>query len=131
MVLHRGIWFTLVLLAAPLAGVAAESWDKLKPGMTAAETTAALGNSLIASRGRDFEVGIYDGKGEVVFLRGQLIAWTSPASLAAPPVPSPAGTWQFNQQWRPLPIARVFESPSPAPRPQPGRRGSFLPSYRL
>ncbi len=120
----------LVLLAAPLAGAGAESWDKLKPGMTPEETAAALGQSLFASRGRDFEIGIYDRRAEVVFLRGQLVAWTSPASLSALPAPSRADIWQFNQQWRPLPNARVFGTPVPSPRP-PSGRGTFLPSYRL
>ncbi len=127
----RRIVLTAALLAAPALGAAEESWAKLKPGMTPAETAKALGLSLFSTRARGFEIGIYEGKAEVVFLRDQLVAWTSPASQ--PSAPPPANTWQFNQQWRPLPTVRIFDLPAAqaAPSFEPRRRGSFLPLYRL
>lgn len=132
MILSRQIWCALALLVLPLAGDAQESWSKLKPGMTPTETTSALGQFLFSTRGRGFEVGIYEGKAEVVFLRGQLVAWTSPPSLPSAPTPPPAA-FQFNQQWRPLPDVRVFEVPVAATRNDAaqGRRGYFLPLRRL
>ncbi|MBL9199531.1 MAG: hypothetical protein JNL39_03450 [Opitutaceae bacterium] len=132
MVAPRRIGFALALFILPVFGSAAEAWAKLKPGMTATETTGALGQYLFSTRGRGFEIGIYEGKAEVVFLRGQLVAWTSPASQ--PNVQSPPmAAFQFNQQWRPLPDARVFEAPAAAQRAEssPGRRGYFLPLRRL
>jgi hypothetical protein len=128
MVFLRRIVLLAALLAAPALRAADETWSKLKPGMTPAETAKALGTSLFSSRGRGFEIGIYEGKAEVVFLRDQLVAWTSPVGQPAAPTP-PMTAFQFNQQWRPLPAARVFNAPS-APVYE-RRRGSFLPAYRL
>ncbi|MBL9186422.1 MAG: hypothetical protein JNK23_02995 [Opitutaceae bacterium] len=125
MFLSRRHFLALAILAAPAASAAADSWEKLKPGMTPEQASAVLGDHLFASRGRDFEVGIYDCKAEVVFLRGQLVAWTSPADQ--PAVPSPTDLLKFEQQLRPgAATPRV-----PVQRIEPPRRGSLLPSYRL
>ncbi|MDP3069320.1 MAG: hypothetical protein Q8N18_03480 [Opitutaceae bacterium] len=125
MFLSRRHLLALAILAASAMGAAAQSWDKLKPGMTPEQASAALGDHLFASRGRDFEIGIYDRKAEVVFLRGQLVAWTSPADQ--PAVPSPIDLLKFEQQLRLGAAApRV-----PVQRIAPPRRGSLLPSYRL
>lgn len=128
MVLPRVLLLVLTLLSTLSSRAADEPWSKLKPGMTPAETARALGTSLFSSRGRGFEIGIYEGKAEVVFLRDQLVAWTGPVGQPGAPTP-PMAAFQFNQQWRPLPAARVFERPS-APVYE-RRRGSFLPAYRL
>lgn len=119
----------LLSLAAPLADTAAESgWLNLKAGMTPAETSAALGFALIGSKARDFEIGIYDGRAEVVFLRGQLVAWTGPA--AAPSAPPPVNAWRFDQQWRSRGATRAVER-GPEPRIEAPKRGTILPSYRI
>ena len=103
---------------------AADKWTSLKAGMTRSEATSVLGTELVASRGRGFEVAIYDGQAEVVYLRGQVVAWTAPASSKA--APSPANAWQFNQ-------GTSARSHVAAPRrveTRPGN-GAILPAYRL
>ena len=119
----------LLSLAAPLARAANDNgWLSLKAGMTPAETSALLGFALVGSKARDFEIGIYDGRAEVVFLRGQLVAWTGPAT--APSAPPPANAWRFDQQWRSRAGTRAIER-GPEARVEAPRRGTFLPSYRL
>ncbi|HWL15038.1 MAG TPA: hypothetical protein VNR00_05500 [Opitutus sp.] len=75
----------LVLGIAGLANVspAAGGWPELKAGMTAQETAAALGEPLMRSQGRQFELWIYDSGAEVVCLRGVVVAWTAPAGITA------------------------------------------------
>jgi hypothetical protein len=111
----------------PVAGWATTGWSELKAGMTRAETTAVLGTEMVGSRGRGFEVAIYEGRAEVVFLNGQLVAWTPPANTAAPA--APVSAWQFDQ------MSRVRAGSANAVRPTPAqtatRPGAILPAYRL
>ncbi len=118
---------SLVALLFPVAADAAGDWSQLKPGMSRAETSAALGTELMGSRGRGFEVAIYDGRAEVLFLNGQVVAWTAPAVSAG--LPPPAATWQFDQ----VPRVRPRPSSANAVRQAPGsavRQRAILPAYR-
>ena len=81
----------------------------------------------MASKGRGFEVAIYDGQAEVVYLRGQVVAWTAPASSQA--APSPSDVWQFDQSARGrgnVEGARRVDDRAPEIR-----RSALLPAYRL
>ena len=115
--------FVMSLLLSTAAS-AADKWAALKAGMTRSEAVAVLGTELVASSGRGFEVAIYDGRAEVVFLNGQVVAWTAPATSAA--TPSPANAFQFDQMSR-------ARSNASAPRKVEARRGNgaILPAYRL
>lgn len=106
------------------AALSASGWEQLKPGMSRDEATTVLGSAaLITSVGRGFEVGVYDHRGELVYLEGKLVTWTAPLTSPAPS--APANTWQFNQvRTRAFPVV-------PAPVRLPAQRGSILPSYRL
>jgi hypothetical protein len=117
-----------IVLVVPVSGWAAEGWANLKAGMTRNEAVAVLGTELVASRGRGFEVAIYDDRAEVVFLHGKVVAWTAPVSIQAAPAPS--AVWQFDQG------SRLRAGGQPAGRPaEPrtgnGRTGAVLPAYRL
>lgn len=103
---------------------AADKWAGLKAGMSRGEAMTVLGTELVASSGRGFEVAIYDGQAEVVYLRGQVVAWTAPASSRAEA--SPTNVWQFEQ------VARPRTNTAPARRAEPARgNGTILPAYRL
>ena len=124
----RSILFRVVVpvvcSTASLAG--ADRWAELKPGMTRGEAAALLGGELMASRSRGFEVAIYDQKAEVVYLRGQVVAWTAPASSSA--AASPGEAWHFEQT--------RSSTPSPAPAANAARapelnRRAILPAYRI
>ena len=113
--------FTSLLCTTAVS--AADKWAGLKPGMTRGEAMAVLGTELVASSGRGFEIAIYDGQAEVVYLRGQVVAWTAPASSNAQP--SPTNVWQFEQVARARPAAATR-------RAEPARgNGAILPAYRL
>jgi len=73
----------VVLLSLSLGGGAkAESgWTQLKAGMNYKETVAALGQPLLRSKGREFELWIYDRGAEVVCFRGSVVAWTAPEGV--------------------------------------------------
>jgi hypothetical protein len=119
---------SLVAVLFPLAADAAGDWSQLKPGMTRVEANAALGAELMGSRGRGFEVAIYDGRAEVLFLNGQVVAWTAPATSVAPPPPATA-TWQFDQVPRARPRPAAANGGLPAPSPYVRQR-AILPAYR-
>lgn len=63
-------------VATPLSG--AERWQKMKAGMTRHAMRSMLGDPLIRSSGRGFEVWVYDNRAEVVCIRGVVVAWTAP-----------------------------------------------------
>jgi hypothetical protein len=110
---------SLVAMLFPVAADAAGDWSQLKPGMTREETTAVLGAELMASRGRGFDVAIYDGRAEVLYLNGQVVAWTAPAATA----------WQFDQS----PRARPRLQPAGGANAVSGagvRQRAILPAYR-
>lgn len=77
-----------VLLAASISAIAAPDWTKVKPGMTAEDAAKLLGQPLVRTTARGFDVWIYDGRGEVVFSGGPLKSWTqgtpTTESLARP-----------------------------------------------
>jgi len=86
--LRPRVLFALAVLCAALTRVhAAAEWDKLKAGMASDAALKELGEPLIRTYGRGFEVWIYDGKGEALFT-GSLKAWTvakpSAESLSRP-----------------------------------------------
>lgn len=124
--MKRLLWLRCSVLAVllPAAGFAQEGWSQLKTGMTRDETHAVLGAELMASRGRGFEVAIYDRGAEVLFLNGQVVAWTAPGAVEAPA--APAAAWQFDQVARPR--IRVT-SPTEAPGANVRQRAT-LPAYR-
>ena len=106
------------------AASASDKWTSLKAGMTRSEAVAVLGTELVASSGRGFEVAIYEGKSEVVYLNGQVVAWTAPAASKAEP--SPANAWQFDQ------VSRARSSANVARRTEARvGNGPILPAYRL
>ena len=116
---------TLVSLTLAVSAFSAESqqgWLNLKPGLSRSETIQLLGTPLLASRGGDFELANYDRCGELLFVRGQLVAWSAPARTQTAPVP--AGTWTFTQ----YPVARAKSASTRLPTPE--RRNAILPSYR-
>ncbi len=64
-------------LSLPLTGSA--DWTCMREGITLEETTEALGQPLIRTYGRGFEVWIYDGRGEVIFAGGdRALGWSVP-----------------------------------------------------
>lgn len=71
---------TVALLLSGLSGpaCAAVDWSQLKPGITTEQTAEALGQPLIRTYGRGFEVWIYDSRGEVVFAGGPAMGWSLP-----------------------------------------------------
>ena len=56
---------------------AAVSWEGIKAGLSHEEVRGLLGDPLMTSAGRGFEVWIYDAQREVVWLRGVVVAWTA------------------------------------------------------
>ncbi|MEO6245394.1 MAG: hypothetical protein ABIQ12_08150 [Opitutaceae bacterium] len=111
------------LLAASSWGAEDEAWSSLKPGMTRVEAVAMMGPELVGSRGRGFEIAIYDDNAELVFLHGGLVAWTAPVgSLRGP---AQENILRFNQQGRP----RYGALAVPDPRVAPVKRALFLPVY--
>lgn len=68
-------------LGAPLWG--ARDWSRIKAGLTVEEAENALGQPLIRTYGRGFQVWIYDGRGEVIFGEGPgALGWSIPAPTA-------------------------------------------------
>ena len=75
----------LALIAAPAVFGAGgvNGWTRLKLGMMPVETAATLGDPLIRSASKGFELWIYDGKAEVLFFAGPVVAWTPPSGARA------------------------------------------------
>lgn len=118
----------LLFLHFPPLAWAEANWSQMKAGMTRTQTVAMLGRELVASRGRGFEVAIYDGAAEVVFLNDQVVAWTAPATATDAPV-SPRDAMKFEQvskARRSVPAAQPTEVRTVYPRP-----AAILPAYRL
>ncbi len=77
---RRTLWlFALIALVSPAFALGRGGWSSVKLGMSRNEAAAALGTPLIRSVSRGFELWIYDGRAEVLFFRGPVIAWTAPA----------------------------------------------------
>ncbi len=83
--MNRSAVMVVVLLSLSLwASAKAESgWPQIKAGMNSGETVAALGQPLVRSKGREFELWIYDRGAEVVWFRGSVVAWTAPEGVVA------------------------------------------------
>lgn len=80
--------FAFFALTSPCWAVGRGGWDNLKLGMSAIETNETLGAPLIRSVSRGLELWIYDGRAEVLFFRGPVVAWTPPSTVvggARPP----------------------------------------------
>ena len=76
----RPFWFLtafLILALKPLSG--AEGWAQLKVGMSVDEAMEALGDPLMKTSGRGFELWVYDNHAEVLFYGGPLVGWTTPS----------------------------------------------------
>lgn len=74
--------FVCVLPAAQAVG----GWDKLQPGMSKEATVGLLGAPLFFTKGRGYELWVYDQKGDVLFARGRVVAWTAPSLPPSAPV---------------------------------------------
>ena len=74
----------LAMLCSVAGTQGADGWARIKAGMTRTELAAALGEPLMKSSGRQFELCIYDAGAEVLCFRGAVVAWTAPAGSAAP-----------------------------------------------
>lgn len=60
------------------AGMSASmSWERLEAGLSHTEVRGLIGEPLMRSAGRGFEVWIYDAQREVVWIRGVVVAWTA------------------------------------------------------
>ncbi len=79
----------LSALLAPAVCLGASDWSKVKTGITPIQAAEALGQPLIRTYGRGFQVWIYDSHGEIIFAGGPAMGWTQPlpnAESAARPV---------------------------------------------
>jgi len=56
---------------------ASSAWERVEAGLSRAEVKGILGEPLMMSVGRGFEVWIYDAQREVVWMRGVVVAWTA------------------------------------------------------
>ena len=98
-----------LLLCVPGFLSAADRWAQLKLGMTAEETVAALGEPLIRTVGRGFELWVYDDRAEVLFY-GPVIGWTTPG--VGPKAGEAHDIWQSDHTGVPTP---TFLSQLPRP----------------
>lgn len=78
----------LLGLMVPVLSRGAADWAKMKTGITPTQAAEALGQPLIRTYGRGFQVWIYDGFGEIIFGGGPALGWTqsspTPESLSRP-----------------------------------------------
>ena len=109
---------TATLRAASADSAGADAWTRLRVGMTRNEATAVVGSALVMSSGRGFDIGVYDGRAEVVFHHGRLVAWTAPATGTQPATQVNALKFTAERQ----------ASPSPE---KARRRPGAVPQYRL
>ena len=122
----------LFLLALPALPAAAGplAWNGLRPGMSAEEAVAALGEPLIRTSARGLEVWIYDSCGEVVFSGGPVKDW----SLPVPNEESAAKPLESDVLIRPVPRVRPLRSaPVRGSGPVEAVRGTefrYLPRFR-
>lgn len=64
-------------LIGAASGNASTAWGRVEAGLSRAEIRGILGEPLMRSAGRGFEVWIYDQQREVVWMRGVVVAWTA------------------------------------------------------
>jgi hypothetical protein len=67
-----------VFLSVPLAA-APPPWARVKVGMTAGQIVSLLGEPLLRSKARGFELWTYD-QGAEVLIYGTVAGWTAPVS---------------------------------------------------
>ena len=113
---NRLLVAVLTVTAFVSASRAALDWKNLKAGMTHDAVQAQLGQPLLKSSGRGFEVWIYDAQTEVVWLRGVVVAWT-------PPGGSKGGAGER------IDISGVIEQAKPKPAKTYVPRGEAAPGY--
>ena len=89
------------LINQPVFARDPDGWNQLKLGMTSPEALEALGDPLLKSVGRGFELWIYDRHAEVLFYGGVGIGWTTPKSQKTGK--RVADVWQYDQGWLQLP----------------------------
>ena len=77
----RPIFVAALVLGLLATASAAEPWKAMKTGLTTTETATVLGEPLIKSHGRNFDLWVYDSGAEVLYLYGIVVAWTSPAGV--------------------------------------------------
>lgn len=77
---RRPIVTSLSVLLSCIAASAAPDWTKVKAGMNGDETLKLLGQPLVRTAARGYDVWIYDGRGEIVFAGGPVKSW----SIGAP-----------------------------------------------
>lgn len=68
----------IFLLWLSAASAEEEGWRKVHVGMKTGEVVETVGEPLVTTKGRGFEVFIYDRGAEVVLFRGLVVAWTPP-----------------------------------------------------
>jgi hypothetical protein len=76
------LFLTVGLFGHVFAAEPSPSWGKLCSGMSQREIAAMLGQPLLRTHSRGFEVWIYNSGGEVLFFRGPVFAWTAPVPQA-------------------------------------------------
>ena len=77
--MNRIRWLAGVIAAliGAASGNASTAWGRVEAGLSRAEIRGILGEPLMMSMGRGFEVWIYDAQREVVWMRGVVVAWTA------------------------------------------------------
>ncbi len=72
-------WWAGAVAALMMAAkmTASVAWERVEAGLSHAEVRRILGEPLMRSTGRGFEVWIYDAQREVVWMRGVVVAWTA------------------------------------------------------
>jgi len=132
--LRRCILVASLAVLLPFVAAGAETWERLKLGMTTDEASSVLGEPLIRNEGNGFTLWIYDNGSEVVFYGG-VIAWTAPADRFA--VRYAVERWQFFQaapgQVRdPRPSKAVFlPVPKMVAQAKPDKTAAFRYWHRL
>jgi hypothetical protein len=79
--------------------------------MSSAETAAVLGQPLLRSGAKGFELWIYSGGAEVLFHQGPVMAWTAPTAV---PTATPVAANTYSHD--------VYFLPG-RPMPKPGSGG--------
>lgn len=109
--LGRAVAAEAAMLGRMTAAEAA-GWAQMRPGMSSRETAAILGQPLLRSGSKGFELWIYSGGAEVVFHQGPVMAWTAPTTV---PVAAPVAVATHSHD--------VYFLPGrPMPKPGTGNR---------
>jgi hypothetical protein len=121
------LFLTVGLLGKVFAAELSPSWGKLCSGMSQREIATMLGQPLLRTGSRGFEVWIYNSGGEVLFFRGPLFAWTVPVPQAG----DESHPVDQDLPLRVAPPARPSRDLTPRPAiPQPPSDSSGSTSFR-